>query len=107
MQAYPAFVQYVMDDLRHALWKLDGLLFKNVLIASLPPLGCLPLYSSLKSCNESYNELVKLHNKLLKNVVAKLNEEAEPKKKNGQPNFFILDLHNAFMTVLNKKGITT
>ncbi|CAH2074297.1 unnamed protein product [Thlaspi arvense] len=104
--AYPAFVQYIVDDIKQTLWKLDGLKFKNIAVTSLQPIGCIPHYtaaSSFKSCNESYSELVELHNRLLKNVVAKLNEEARLRKK-GQRNFFIIDIHKAFMTVLKKKG---
>ncbi|KAG7549372.1 hypothetical protein ISN45_Aa06g002720 [Arabidopsis thaliana x Arabidopsis arenosa] len=100
-----AIVEKVVDNLHVNMIILSGLLFKKIAVTSLQPIGCLPSYtssSSFKSCNESQSALVELHNKLLKKVVAKLNEQSRVMKK-GQ-HFFIIDIHNAFMTVLKNKG---
>ncbi|XP_019097731.1 PREDICTED: GDSL esterase/lipase At5g03600 [Camelina sativa] len=100
-----ALVEEVVDHLHVNMIVLSGLLFKKVAVTSLQPIGCLPTYtsaSSFKSCNESQSALVELHNKLLRQVVAKLNEQSRVMKK-GQ-HYFIIDIHHAFMTVLKNKG---
>ncbi|CAH2074299.1 unnamed protein product [Thlaspi arvense] len=105
LRVYQAFVPLIVEDIKHCLLKLDGIIFKNIAVTSLLPIGCFPHFTSaskFQSCNESYSELVELHNKLLKVAVGRLNVEARLRKK-GQ-SFFIIDIHKAFMTVLKKKG---
>jgi len=105
MQGLKALVEKVVDNLRVNMIVLGDLLFKKIAVTSLQPIGCLPSYtsaSSFKSCNESQSALVELHNKLLKKVVAKLNEQSRVMKK--EQHFFIIDIHNAFMTVMKNKG---
>lgn len=73
---------------------------KKIAISSLQPLGCLPsktTSTSFKHCNASDNALVRLHNTLLRRAVAKLNNETKPST------FVILDLYNAFLTVIKNK----
>ncbi|VYS65754.1 unnamed protein product [Arabidopsis thaliana] len=69
MAAYPAFVEFIVEDIH---------------------------------CNESYSDLVRLHNESLKKAVAKLNKEDKFRTKGDR--FVIVDLHKAFMTILEKKG---
>ncbi|EOA21024.1 hypothetical protein CARUB_v10001358mg [Capsella rubella] len=98
-------VEQVVDYLHVNMIILSGLLFKKVAVTSLQPIGCLPSYtssSSFKRCNESQSAMVQLHNKLLKKVVVKLNEQSRVQKK-GQ-HYYIIDIHHAFMTVLENKG---
>lgn len=105
MQDMKAYIEKVVDSLYSRMIRLGDLLFKKIAITSLQPIGCSPYFSSassFKSCNESYCELVKVHNDSLKKVVAKLNEDSRLGKK-GQRYFFI-DIHNAFITILKNKG---
>ncbi|KAL9809193.1 GDSL esterase/lipase [Arabidopsis thaliana] len=105
MAAYPAFVEFIVEDIQYSLGIMNGLKFKNIAVTSLHPLGCLPrvtVASSFRSCNESYSDLVRLHNESLKKAVAKLNKEDKFRTKGDR--FVIVDLHKAFMTILEKKG---
>lgn len=105
MQDLKAYIEKVVDNLYSRMIRLGDLLFKKIAITSLQPIGCSPYFSSassFKSCNESYSELVKVHNDSLKKVVAKLNEDSRLGKK-GQ-RYFIIDIHNAFITILKNKG---
>lgn len=105
MQAYPAFVEFIVEDIQYSLGIMNGLKFKDIAVTSLHPLGCLPrvtVASSFRSCNESYSDLVRLHNESLKKAVAKLNKEDKFRTKGDR--FVIVDLHKAFMTILEKKG---
>ncbi|KAG7607987.1 hypothetical protein ISN44_As05g002730 [Arabidopsis suecica] len=105
MAAYPAFVEFIVEDIQYSLGIMNGLKFKDIAVTSLHPLGCLPrvtVASSFRSCNESYSDLVRLHNESLKKAVAKLNKEDKFRTKGDR--FVIVDLHKAFMTILEKKG---
>lgn len=105
MQDLKAFVEKVVDNLYVRMILMGGMLFKKIAVTSLPPIGCLPYFLSaptFQSCNESYSEMVNLHNNSLKKAVAKLNENSKVMKKGHH--YFIIDIHNAFMTILKKKG---
>lgn len=83
------------------LRRIHALGVKKIAVPSLQPLGCLPPFTfvtSFQRCNETQNALVNLHNNLLQQVVAKLNNETK------QSTFIILDLYNAFLTVFKNKG---
>lgn len=75
---------------------------RKVAVTAIEPFGCLPdftVVNSFQQCNETANTLAKLHNTLLQLAVAKLNSES---KDPGA--FIILDLYDAFASVLNNKG---
>ncbi|KAE9465561.1 hypothetical protein C3L33_02534, partial [Rhododendron williamsianum] len=67
------------------------------------PLGCLPrstVLNSFQECNATENTVVDLHNLLLQQAVAKLNNESKLDPKA----FVILDLYGSFTQVLKTKG---
>lgn len=100
-QEFPAFIKQVVDQTEVNLRRIQAFGVKKIAVPSLQPLGCLPgvtVASSFQRCNESQNALVKLHNNLLQQVVAKLNNETK------QSTFIVLDLYNAFLTVFKNKG---
>ena len=98
MQALPIFIKQVVDQTELNLRRLHALGLEKIAIPSLPPLGCLPLYTSPQGCNDTFNALVNYHNSLLEQVVAKLNNETR------QSTFAIIDFYNAFMAILKNKG---
>ncbi|AED90633.1 GDSL esterase/lipase [Arabidopsis thaliana] len=98
---FPAFIKQVVDQTEVNLRRIHALGVKKIAVPSLQPLGCLPPFTfvtSFQRCNETQNALVNLHNNLLQQVVAKLNNETK------QSTFIILDLYNAFLTVFKNKG---
>ncbi|ESQ49074.1 hypothetical protein EUTSA_v10022090mg, partial [Eutrema salsugineum] len=100
MTEFLGFIKQVVDQTEVNLRRIHKLGVKKIAIASLQPLGCLPsstAFTSFQRCNASDNALVKLHNTLLHQAVAKLNNETKPST------FVILDLYNAFLTVLTNK----
>ncbi|CAH8385620.1 unnamed protein product [Eruca vesicaria subsp. sativa] len=96
--ALPIFIKQVVDQTELNLRRIHDLGLKKIAIPSLPPLGCLPLYTSSQCCNETFNALVNYHNSLLEQVVAKLNNET------NHSTFAIIDFYNAFLTILKNKG---
>lgn len=102
LQEFPAFIKQVVDQTEVNLRRIHALGVKKIAVPSLQPLGCLPgitFVSAFQRCNESQNALVNLHNNLLQQAVAKLNNETK------QSTFIILDLYNAFLTVFKNKGV--
>ncbi|KAF3539605.1 hypothetical protein F2Q69_00018349 [Brassica cretica] len=98
---FPAFIKQVVDQTEVNLRRIHALGVKKIAVPLLQPLGCLPgitVASSFQRCNESQNALVKLHNSLLQQAVAKLNNETK------QSTFITIDLYNAFLTVFKNKG---
>ncbi|KAF8085930.1 hypothetical protein N665_0642s0026 [Sinapis alba] len=95
------FIKQVVDQTEVNLRRIHKLGVKKIAIASLQPLGCLPRKTTSTSfkqyCNASDNAFVSLHNTLLHRAVAKLNNETNPST------FVILDIHNAFLTVIKNK----
>lgn len=81
------------------LIRIQKLGVKKIVVGALQPLGCLPqttVSTSFQQCNNTFNDLVVLHNNLLNQVVTKLNQESK-----GHTTFLILDLYDSFMSVLN------
>lgn len=77
----------------------------KVAVGTLQPLGCLPeftVHNNFQQCNETWNATVILHNNLLGEAVAKLNNESTDSGA-----FKILDIYDAFFSVLNNKEATT
>lgn len=74
---------------------------KKISITALGPLQCVPEITALtdfKECNSTLSQLVDFHNFLLTRAVDELNKET-----NDYP-FFILNLHDAFSSVIQNKG---
>lgn len=92
-QEFPGFIKQVVDQTEINLRRIHKLGVKKIAMASLQPLGCTAI-TGFQRCNA----LVSLHNTLLHQAVAKLNNETQPST------FVILDLYNAFLTVLKNKG---
>ncbi|CAA7029680.1 unnamed protein product [Microthlaspi erraticum] len=101
MHEISGFIKEVVDQTEVNLRRIHALGVKKVGIASLQPLGCLPrvtVVSSFHQCDEAMNAMMNLHNNLLNQVVAKLNNEAK------QLTFVYLDYYNAFLSVFKNKG---
>ncbi|XP_050230237.1 GDSL esterase/lipase At5g03610-like [Mercurialis annua] len=100
-QGFPDFIRKVVNQTIENLKRIQKMGVKKIVVNALQPLGCLPgitFGSSFRQCNESQNQLVGFHNLLLKQAVAKLNNET------GDSTFLILDLNTAFFTVFKNKG---
>ncbi|CAH8339335.1 unnamed protein product [Eruca vesicaria subsp. sativa] len=100
MREFLGFIKKVVDQIEVNLRRIHKLGVKKIAVTSLQPLGCLPsktTYTSFKHCNASDNAFVSLHNTLLRRAVVKLNNETKPST------FVILDLYNAFLTVIKNK----
>ncbi|XP_061357079.1 GDSL esterase/lipase At5g03610-like [Gastrolobium bilobum] len=98
-QGLPTFIALVVNQTTKNLIRIKGLGVKKIVVGGLQPLGCLPpntASSSFQRCNSTSNNLVVLHNNLLKQAVTKLNQVS---KENST--FIILDLYDSFMSVLN------
>ncbi|KAK4833712.1 hypothetical protein QYF36_009897 [Acer negundo] len=100
-QGFPSFITQVVNQLALNLKRIQGLGLKKVAVTTLQPSGCLPqitVASSFQKCNGSLNSLANYHNLLLKQSVAKLNNETK------ETTFVIIDLYSAFMTVFTNKS---
>ncbi|EEF33624.1 GDSL esterase/lipase At5g03610 [Ricinus communis] len=100
-QGFPDFIRKVVNQITVNLKRIHELGVKKVAVTALQPLGCLPrstFASSFQQCNGTENELVSLHNLMLQQAVAKLNNETK------DSTFVILDIYSAFMTVFKNKG---
>ncbi|KAL6988385.1 hypothetical protein U1Q18_014136 [Sarracenia purpurea var. burkii] len=99
----PSFIPLVVNQLALNLKRIQGLGVGKVVVTALQPLGCLPrstAVNSFQQCNTSENMAVNLHNFLLQQAVAKLNNESS----NDSSAFVILDLYSSFISVLKNKG---
>ncbi|XP_038990663.1 GDSL esterase/lipase At5g03610-like [Hibiscus syriacus] len=98
-EGFPAFISSVVSQLTVNMRRIHGLGVGKITVGSLPPLGCLPentALSSFQRCNQAQNALVNLHNRQLFQAVTNLNNQT------NSTSFFILDIHDAFWTVLNQ-----
>uniref|UniRef100_A0A7N0UTI0 Uncharacterized protein n=2 Tax=Kalanchoe fedtschenkoi TaxID=63787 RepID=A0A7N0UTI0_KALFE len=98
-----AFATSIMKQLELNLRRIHGLGVPKIVVTAIEPLGCLPSFtasSSYTNCSETGNLLAMLHNQLLNQTVAKLNEE----QTGTSATFVILDLYEAFMSVFKKQG---
>ncbi|KAA8518598.1 hypothetical protein F0562_016072 [Nyssa sinensis] len=101
MQGLQSFVTRVVNQLALNLKRIHGLGVTKVAVAGLQPLGCLPrstVVSSFQQCNGTENMEVIFHNLLLRQAVAKLNNESKDSA------FVILDLYTSFISILMNKG---
>ncbi|KAK3226796.1 hypothetical protein Dsin_006658 [Dipteronia sinensis] len=98
---FPSFITQVVKELVLNLKRIQGLGLKKVAVTTLQPSGCVPqitVASSFQKCNGTLNSLASFHNLLLKQSVAKLNNETK------ETTIVIIDLYSAFMTVFNNKS---
>ncbi|KAK7337218.1 hypothetical protein VNO77_17781 [Canavalia gladiata] len=99
LQGFPSFVGSVVNQIRRNLIRIKGLGVKKIVVGGIEPIGCLPSATSATSfqrCNTTSNGFALLHNRLLKQAVAKLNQESE-----DHSTFIVLDLYDIFISVLN------
>ncbi|OMO68298.1 Lipase, GDSL [Corchorus olitorius] len=97
----PAFIASVVGQLTVNLKRIHDLGVRKVAVTSLQPLGCLPRSTaqySFQQCNGDENNGVNLHNQLLAQAVNTLN------KQTNSTSFFVVDVYNAFWTVINRKN---
>ncbi|KAI4310537.1 hypothetical protein MLD38_035509 [Melastoma candidum] len=96
-EALPAFIQSVVNQLTINIKRIHGLGIEKVAVSSLPPLGCLPSFTSFLSprkCNDFINPFVQTHNNLLAGSMALLNNET------GTSTFTVINLHDSFTVAL-------
>ncbi|XP_047333312.1 GDSL esterase/lipase At5g03610-like [Impatiens glandulifera] len=101
-QNIPAFITQVVNQLAINLKSIHDMGVKKVVVTSLQPLGCLPrstILNSFSQCNATENTAVEFHNLLLRQAVAKLNNETANTNR-GSPAFIILDLFSSFNTTI-------
>ena len=90
----------MVNQITTNLMRIHGLGVKKIAVTGIGPLGCLPLVtapSSFRQCNDTFNTLITLHDTLLNQAVAKLNQEAK-----DHSTFVVLDLYDTFMSILNQ-----
>ncbi|KAF9674981.1 hypothetical protein SADUNF_Sadunf10G0184200 [Salix dunnii] len=95
----PAFTERLVNELAADLQRINHLGVKKIAVATLPPLGCLPLNTippnSYQSCDEEANKIAMIHNQLLQKAVEKLNTD-----DGNKCTFVILDLYNAMVSAI-------
>ncbi|RVW94217.1 GDSL esterase/lipase [Vitis vinifera] len=95
----PAFIVSVVKQLGLDLQRIHDLGVPKVVVMGIQPLGCLPQFTkeySYEKCNETGNLASLFHNLLLTTVVEEL------KLENGEPEFVMLDMYDAFMSAMKK-----
>ncbi|CAN1357496.1 GDSL esterase/lipase At5g03610 [Linum perenne] len=100
----PAFISQVVNQTTQNLLRLKSMGIKKIVVTGLQPLGCLPAttsFNSFQQCNETRNQLVALHNFLLRQTIADLNPNNGTAADGNT--FVLLDLFQAFMAVLDQK----
>uniref|UniRef100_A0A7N0UYY6 GDSL esterase/lipase n=1 Tax=Kalanchoe fedtschenkoi TaxID=63787 RepID=A0A7N0UYY6_KALFE len=103
-EALQAFIPTVVNQLVANIQRVQSMGLKKVVVSSLQPLGCLPritVETSYQSCNAAQNAAVQLHNLLLEQAVAKLNNNGTGK---GSTPYVVLDLYSSFMSVLQNNS---
>lgn len=101
LQGLQTFIPLVVQQLAVNLKRIHGMGIQKIAATGLQPLGCLPrstAASSFQQCNSTENLLVSLHNQLLQQAVATLNNETK------DSTIVLIDLYDSFMTVLKNKG---
>lgn len=104
MQGFKPFIISVVDQIIGNVKRINSLGVKKVVVTGLGPVGCLPQLtapSSFTQCNARINSFLGFHNLLLKQAVAKLNNQGNK----DDSTFSILDIYGAFMPIiLQSKG---
>ncbi|CAN1357500.1 GDSL esterase/lipase At5g03610, partial [Linum perenne] len=94
-------VRTMVNQTTQNLLRLKSMGIKKIVVTGLQPLGCLPAttsFNSFQQCNETRNQLVALHNFLLRQTIADLNPNNGTAADGNT--FVLLDLFQAFMAVL-------
>ncbi|XP_077230759.1 GDSL esterase/lipase At5g03610-like [Tasmannia lanceolata] len=97
LQGLQSFIKSLINQLALDLKRLTDIGVKKMAITGLQPLGCLPSdnnMASLQQCNETLNQASSFHNLLLREAVAEMNKNNEGLK------ITILDLYQAFISIL-------
>ncbi|KAK7284881.1 hypothetical protein RJT34_19635 [Clitoria ternatea] len=98
-QGLASFVASVVNQTATDLVRIKELGVKKIVVGGLQPLGCLPQVTaatSFERCNDTSNTLVLVHNNLLNQAVARLNQQTKDRSS-----FLVLNLYDSFMSVLN------
>uniref|UniRef100_A0A7C8ZBK1 Sinapine esterase n=2 Tax=Opuntia streptacantha TaxID=393608 RepID=A0A7C8ZBK1_OPUST len=93
------FTRTVIHQLVLDLKRIHNLGVPKVVVTAMEPLGCLPaitFLSGFKNCSKSLNDDTAFHNHLLQRTLDRLNSHFD------KPVFFMLDLYNAFLSVLQR-----
>ncbi|XP_073148669.1 GDSL esterase/lipase At5g03610-like isoform X2 [Henckelia pumila] len=101
LQGLQGFIPRVVTQLALNLKRISELGARKIVVTELQPLGCLPRITQLNSfqqCNATQNTAVQFHNLLLRQAVAKLNNET------NRAGVFVLDLYDSFTTLLDQKN---
>ncbi|KAL0543686.1 hypothetical protein IC582_018789 [Cucumis melo] len=101
IQGFIPLIEKVVKQISVNLRRIHSFGVKKISITALGPLQCVPEITALtdfKECNSTLSQLVDFHNFLLTRAVDELNKET-----NDYP-FFILNLHDAFSSVIQNKG---
>ncbi|XP_073276032.1 GDSL esterase/lipase At5g03610-like isoform X1 [Primulina huaijiensis] len=101
IQGLQGFIPRVVNQLAVNLKRISEFEARKIVVTALQPLGCLPRITQLTSfqqCNTTQNTAVQFHNLLLRQAVAKLNNETK------RSNIFVLDLYDSFTTILDQKN---
>ncbi|CAI9092999.1 OLC1v1028394C2 [Oldenlandia corymbosa var. corymbosa] len=99
-EIFTKFIPKVVNELESCLRRISGLGIKRIAVGSVPPLGCLPVFTKLsgfQQCN-SFVNLMSEHNVLLNGTLSKLNDEIIATE------FAVINLQAAFNTILSNKG---
>ncbi|GAB4833405.1 hypothetical protein Ancab_031648 [Ancistrocladus abbreviatus] len=99
------FIKKVVPQLVSNVERIYSMGVKQVLVANLQPLGCIPRITQAENssvCDKFDNTAAGYHNLLLKAAVDKLNLDAH---KNDYQPFILLDLFDSFTYVFNNKGV--
>eukprot|EP00250_Pteridium_aquilinum_P011701 c20251_g1_i3 orf=379-1155(+) len=97
------FIPMVVAQIAKDAKELSSFGFKNIVISTLGPYGCVPYFTSLNNyseCNDIINLLASFHNYLLAVEVSSL------QKQLPSSSFEILDLYNAVQEILESDMFT-
>ncbi|KAL8140548.1 hypothetical protein V2J09_006569 [Rumex salicifolius] len=103
---YDTFLSNVVNQLSLDLERILALGFRRILVTGLQPLGCSPKLTasdSFQQCTTTFNLAVQLHNLLLQQAIAKLNNENRIRYRTSKASIYILDLYNSFFVAFQKK----
>ena len=94
-----SFIPKVIGQLIIDLRKIRDIGVAKVAVTNLHPIGCTPSLAIFYSkCNETVNLAVMYHNQMLSKAVAELNSA----DNGGAEPFVVLDLFDAFESVLTR-----
>lgn len=104
-QGLQSFITLVVNQLALNLKRIEEMGARKVAVTALQPLGCLPRATApswYQQCNTSENRAVNFDNLLMRQAVAKLNNDSKTSSTSAV--FTILDLYTSFTTLLTNNG---